>query len=158
MAAWAACTQLPAEAKSSLYEKRQRRAQSRASGLDASMQLLAAAPHATTQRHVLLHTARVLAGMQHADAVSRRRCQFLQGCSGCEPAQWDAIQGGLTRLFTLIVERLRGALDAPAGVGPDGGRAKHRRLLCLGHASAKKQRRSAILQHQSAFRVWSFGA
>ena len=56
--------------------------------------------------------------MQHADGQSRRRSQFLHGCRGCALDVWERIESGLTRLFTLFVQRLSESLDVLAAALP----------------------------------------
>lgn len=109
--AWAGC-RIPTHVRAGLYEKRQRRAISRAAGLEAFLQQLSAAPAPTIQRHVLLHLAQAIRSLQQADGKSRVPCQFMHGCRGCDRVIWEQIRTTFVRLFQVLGRRLNECLDA----------------------------------------------
>ena len=96
--------------RTALFEKRQRRATSRATGLELFLQLLDAAASPTVQRHVVLQLAQALKALQVDGTSSTRRCQFLHGCRGCTSALWESLEERSVELFRLLAARLASSL------------------------------------------------
>ena len=100
---------LPAGIVHALIEKRQRRAVSRAEGLEAALRLLHAAPSRASRAELLTALARAFRRFG-SDGPSRGSL-FFGGCSGCGEPVWSRLRVSLVGVLSLLGEWLRAARD-----------------------------------------------
>lgn len=103
---------VPSSLMPGLLEKRQRRASSRALGLEAMLQLVRAIRLESVRKHVLLHLANALTALQTADSVHHKHkkhssSHFTQGCRGCDAALEQRVHGGFVQLFASLAAALQ---------------------------------------------------